>query len=343
MHNNVLMQDLVDEIARLLDASVTVEDRAFELVAYGVQSGVVDEVRQESILRRRATAATRAHFEAYGIAAADHPVRIPEAPGFLARVCVPLRHKGVTYGYLWLLDSGKLPDSLLDRAEPLFARLAAALAHEAQIRRAPLDDLFSPNPQARAEAARGIEGPLVALAVAAGPAEVPVSWSLPRDVLTGQAGAHPAFLAPPVRAREAATRLNAMYGVPVGAGDPRQDPEDAWESWREALNALRVAEKTGEAVAHWSELGVYRYLVRLPHHELAELAGESAALPEELATTLETYLDRAAHVQQTAAALGIHRQTLYYRLGRAAEFTGKNLSDGQDRLLLHLSLKARRL
>lgn len=55
MHNNVLMQDLVDEIARLLDASVTVEDRAFELVAYGVQSGVVDEVRQESILRRRAT------------------------------------------------------------------------------------------------------------------------------------------------------------------------------------------------------------------------------------------------------------------------------------------------
>ncbi|WP_449066781.1 PucR family transcriptional regulator, partial [Planomonospora algeriensis] len=98
-------------------------------------------------------------------------------------------------------------------------------------------------------------------------------------------------------------------------------------------------------VAAWSGLGVYRALLRLAPADLRELAGETAALAAdpELARTVEGYLDRAGHVQEAAAALGVHRQTLYYRLGKAERLTGRDLADGEVRLLVHLSLKAARL
>ncbi len=72
-------------------------------------------------------------------------------------------------------------------------------------------------------------------------------------------GARPAFM-PCTASPSAPATLVRIRKTPGRAGG-------------EALNALRVAEKTGQPVAHWSELGVYRYLVGLPHHELAELAG----------------------------------------------------------------------
>ena len=63
----------------------------------------------------------------------------------------------------------------------------------------------------------------------------------------------------------------------------------------------------------------------------------------ELARTAEVYLDRAGQAGRTAAELGIHRQTLYYRLSRIEQLTGLDLDDGEDRLLLHMTLKAARL
>ena len=50
------------------------------------------------------------------------------------------------------------------------------------------------------------------------------------------------------------------------------------------------------------------------------------------------YLERAGNAQATAAALHIHRQTLYYRLGKAEAVTGLRFSDGHARLRLHLAL-----
>ncbi|MFC0860771.1 PucR family transcriptional regulator [Sphaerimonospora cavernae] len=358
------MQEIADEIARLLDASVTMEDRSFKLLAYGEQSGDIDRVRQESILRRRASAEVRAHFEGYGIATATGPVRIPGLPGLLGRVCVPLRHRGVNYGYLWLLDYPMLTDERLAAAAPLVARAAMLLAREARGRHVRLRDFFSADPATRAAAGVEVEGPVAALAV-----RTPPEWAgdpppLPRGVpadpgMDGAPGEGPderllAVLAPAAQAREVAQRLHAAYGDAmggaiggaVGMGGPRDDPEEAWESWREALFALRVAEHVARhaPVASWPELGVYRLLVRLSHRELADLAAESAALAtpasRELARTVETYLDHGGHVQETAAALGVHRQTLYYRLGKAEDLTGLDLADGENRLLLHLSLKA---
>ena len=58
----------------------------------------------------------------------------------------------------------------------------------------------------------------------------------------------------------------------------------------------------------------------------------------ELLRTARTWLDHAGSAQRTAAALAVHRQTLYARLHRVAELTGADLEDGQDRLALHLAL-----
>ncbi|MBT2232895.1 CdaR family transcriptional regulator [Nonomuraea sp. NEAU-A123] len=349
MHNSADLQETVDELARLLGASATLEDRSFRLLAYGAQHGDIDTVRQESILRRRATGEVRDYFERYGIARAHGPVRIPADADLkvLARVCWPLRHGEVTYGYLWLLDSGSLTDEVLLRAAPLVARAGAALAQEARSRQDlghGLRALLSADPEERAGASIEMRGPVAAIAVRESEERVAALWTLPRGVLA-RAGSPIALLAPAHLAAEVAQTLQSAYGTAAGLGAPRVDPADAWQSWREARQALRVAEHFPRfaPVARWEDLGVHRLLARLGQSDLRELAAETAALDHELAHTVEVYLDHGGHAQKTAAELGIHRQTLYYRLGKAERVLHRDLSDGDDRLTVHLGLKAARL
>jgi hypothetical protein len=349
MHNSADLQEIVDELARLLGASATLEDRSFRLLAYGAQHGAIDTVRQESILRRRATAEVRDYFERYGIARAAGPVRIPADADLevLARVCWPLRHGDVTYGYLWLLDEGDLTDELLHRAAPLVARAAGALAQEARSRQDlahGLRALLSPDPEERAGASIEVRGPVTAIAVRESSDRVAALWTLPRGVLA-RAGSPVALLAPAHLSAEVALTVQGAYGTAAGIGAPRDDPADAWQSWREARQALRIAEHFPRysPVARWEELGVHRLLARLSQTDLRELAAETAVLDDELAQTVETYLDLGGHAQKTAAELGVHRQTLYYRLGKAERLLHRDLSEGDDRVTVHLGLKAARL
>ncbi|MFI6707153.1 PucR family transcriptional regulator [Nonomuraea sp. NPDC050478] len=349
MHNTADLQEIVDEIAGLLGASATLEDRSFRLLAYGAQHGDIDTVRQESILRRRASQEVRDYFERYGIARADGPVRIPadDRLKVLARICWPLRHGDVTYGYLWLLDSGSLADTRLHRVAPLVTRAAAALAHEARSRQdlgRRLDALLSPDPQERAAAFPEMSGPVAAVAVRESEERAAALWTLPRGVLA-RAGSPVALLAPAHLAAEVARTVQGAYGTAAGIGAARADPADAWLSWREARQALRVAENFPRhaPVARWEELGAYRLLARLGVGDLRELAEAVAPFDPELARTVEVYLDLGGHAQKAAAELGIHRQTLYYRLGKAERLTGRDLSDGDDRLTVHLGLKASHL
>src|SRR5690606_10864407 len=59
---------------------------------------------------------------------------------------------------------------------------------------------------------------------------------------------------------------------------------------------------------------------------------------EDLTETARTYLDLAGNVQKTAETLHIHRQTVCHRLCRIEALTELSLTDGQDRLTLHLAL-----
>src|SRR5215207_2491003 len=119
------LQELVDEVSRLLGAPATLEDADFTLLAFCAHDdsteGAMDAVRTRSILTRGSPTATRAWFEEFGIASADGPLRTPADPeaGILTRLVIPVRHAGRTRGYLWLLDGGRIDPA--DRRDPALA------------------------------------------------------------------------------------------------------------------------------------------------------------------------------------------------------------------------------
>lgn len=136
-------QELVDEISELLGVPATLENRDFELIAFGaydsedeLDPSALDPVRTRSILTRRSTATVRAWFEGFGITRATAPVRIPPSPEagvYRGRICLPVRHRGVVLGYVWLLDGDPGPtDAQLTAAMRVADRIGALLAGEAE-------------------------------------------------------------------------------------------------------------------------------------------------------------------------------------------------------------------
>ncbi|MFE4594220.1 PucR family transcriptional regulator [Streptomyces laurentii] len=389
-------QELVDEISALLGTPAILENRDFGLIAFGAHDSdddsAMDPVRTRSILTRKSTPAVRAWFEGFGITRATGPVRIPAAPDagvYRDRICLPVRHRGVALGYVWLLDA---------EPGPSHERLSAAMEVAARI-----GDLLADEERAGADVSRELRTTLTVergwqydMAVAAlrtalgpdadglhalvclapwpeedspSPRAVPgaaalctVPWSRPG----GPAGGHAAgrALAVLVRLRAAdnlspaataAGRLrSAGSGGPSGGGPsgvagiaaPRRGLADLDVAWHEASSAARAATAQPRLgpLAEWSAIGPYRMLTALPPAEpdpvVRALLAPSHA---ELARTAEAFLDHAGQAGRTATALGIHRQTLYYRLSRVEQLTGLDLDRGEDRLLLHMALKAARL
>ncbi|KMO98273.1 helix-turn-helix domain-containing protein [Streptomyces roseus] len=151
-----------------------------------------------------------------------------------------------------------------------------------------------------------------------------------------------------VPAEGVATRLLAGGGASAGIAEPRRGLAELADAWSQASAAAQAAAAQPRfgPVARWSAIGPYRMLAALA---AAGPAGDPATrvllepAHRELARTAELFLDCAGQAGRAAAALGIHRQTLYYRLARVEQLTGLDLDEGEDRLLLHMALKAARL
>ncbi|MFD5595120.1 PucR family transcriptional regulator [Streptomyces griseorubiginosus] len=416
-------QELVDEISELLGVPATLENRDFELIAFGaydsegeLDPSALDPVRTRSILTRRSTAAVRTWFEGFGITRATAPVRIPPTPEagvYRGRICLPVRHRGVVLGYVWLLDSEPgapgPTDPQLDAAMRVAARIGALLADEAQhgadLSRE-LRAVLTTERGWQADMAvaalrtalgpRG-DGPYVVVCVApwssADPDDAPSARTVPHAtaLCTVPWGPTAQWLAALIRLRatdtltpatSAATRLlerargaegggtdtgtqrtpgthdtpgthgtpgtaTAPLAVAAGIASPRVALADLAAAWQEASAAARaaLAEPGFGPVAEWSRIGPYRLLTSLPPETAQDPAVRPLLSPthRELARTAEVYLDCAGQAARTAAELGIHRQTLYYRLSRVEQLTGLDLDDGEHRLLLHMALKGARL
>ncbi|WP_033296186.1 PucR family transcriptional regulator [Amycolatopsis jejuensis] len=149
------------------------------------------------------------------------------------------------------------------------------------------------------------------------------------------------------------TRLTHAGAAPVfGIGTTVGRLDTITESYRHASLAARAAllvPGIGD-VAYWNELGPYGLLLKLSADDLAGAAEVPAltALEQEdnhhvLAETLETFFDHGGNIRRTAEVLNIHRATLYQRLKRIEQVTGRTLENGDDRLTLHLGLKLRGL
>ncbi|MFD9288145.1 PucR family transcriptional regulator [Streptomyces sp. NPDC060030] len=374
-------QELVDEISALLNAPATLENRDFGLVAFGAHDSdddtAMDPVRTRSILTRSSTPAVRAWFEGFGITRATGPVRIPAAPEagvFRDRVCLPVRHRGVVLGYVWLLDADPGPtDGQLAAAMDVAARIGALLADE---ERAGTDlsrefgaVLVAVSGWQREMAVSALREALGAdadglhavVCVIPWDGEAPSARTVPSAAaLAAVAGPGARALAALVRLRSpetldpattAAERLRSAAGPAATAGlaAARRGLAELADAWQEALSAARAAsaEPRFGPVADWSAIGPYRLLAALPRTPgtAPDRTVRTLLTPAhaELARTAEVFLDRAGQASRTASALGIHRQTLYYRLARVQQLTGLDLNDGEDRLLLHMALKAARL
>ncbi|MEV7585006.1 PucR family transcriptional regulator [Streptomyces erythrochromogenes] len=133
----------------------------------------------------------------------------------------------------------------------------------------------------------------------------------------------------------------------AGVADPVRGLAELPAAWEQAMAAARAAaaEPRFGPVAQWAQIGPYRLLASLACDPVDDPAARTLLTPahRELARTAEVFLDCAGQAGRAAAALGIHRQTLYYRLGRVEQLTGLDLDAGEDRLLLHMALKASRL
>ncbi|MET8137683.1 helix-turn-helix domain-containing protein [Streptomyces sp. NPDC005251] len=446
-------QELVDEISALLGVPATLENRDFELIAFGaydsegdLDPSALDPVRTRSILTRRSTTAVRTWFEGFGITRATGPVRIPPTPEAgvnRGRICLPVRHRGIVLGYVWLLDDDPgLTDAQLTGAMEVASRIGALLADEAQagadltreLRAVLTAERGWQRDMAVAELRTALgprgDGLHTVVCVApwpsADPDDAPSARTVPGATAlctipwgtTGQSLAllvrlrSPDVLTPALTAatrfvKEAAGgRGEAGSGRPGGAAGPAPrggasasaSPGGAGTSgasggtaaaaspggasgsvypgtapgaaspggtaaagiaaarvglgelgtaWHEAAAAARavLAEPRLGPVAEWGAIGPFRLLTALPPeaaHDPVVLALLAPA-HRELARTAEVFLDRAGQAGRTAAELGIHRQTLYYRLSRVEQLTGLDLDNGEDRLLLHMALKGARL
>ncbi|MCF6474539.1 CdaR family transcriptional regulator [Nonomuraea sp. MG754425] len=373
------LQRTVDQLAARLDRPLLLEDRVQRVVAYSEQSDAVDDVRRDSILRRRAAPEVRRWLRAAGIHEAAAPLRTPAAAhlGLLPRVCVPIRHAERLLGFLWFIDAAPpMTDAQVSEAADAAPGLALTLFHESLASglaahrelEAVTGLLLGERDTAAQAAERLIEAGAfpraqpVSVQVArprATPSDDALRPALEQGLLALRrrlSGHRPLHLVrydhavlltagPPVPADE----LHAALPVPVtvGIGRPRAGLARAAESYREARHAAEVLARVPGLgrTAEWARLGVYRMLTRLPDQELhpglEELLADAQYLP--LLETLETYLDLAGSAVATSRALRLHRTSLYYRLQRVEELAGTDLKDGGERLALHLSLKLARL
>ena len=134
----------------------------------------------------------------------------------------------------------------------------------------------------------------------------------------------------------------------IGQGAPVRDLAAVILSYETAVDAMRIATAVSEAsdIAAWGKLGAWKFLCRIPDDDRTRIAfhpgiATLARLRDGrmLLGTLEAYLDHAGDAHATATQLYIHRTTLYARLRRIEREADVNLSSGEDRLSLHISLR----
>jgi len=318
------MQELADALAERLGAPVAIEDRRYRMLAYSAHEQAPDRVRLASILTREAPSDLAAWLDDHGLPDAEGPMRLVPPPelGMGPRVAVPIPGR---LGYVWLVDDGRMGEEELAAASATAAKAAAAIRDRREAERterALVDALLAGDGDAaRRLRERGLRGPV--------------------RVVAGPDLAHRRLVAGERAALFAGTdaELDAL-GLALGASAPRDRLEDAPAALREA--ELAASLRGRGRVVRWETLGALQLLAPLAGAPVPEPLARLLPHPE-LVETLEAYLDRAGDARAAAAALFIHRTTLYHRLRRIERIAGVDLDDGDDRLLLHMALSLRAL
>lgn len=263
----------------------------------------------------------------------------------------------------WLLDMGEAVHAYIDE----FSIAAAEGYAEEQARRAgerawhdeqllgPLLREPATDPAALELAARaaGWDAPekLAALAVP-GSADAGPLRRLPGGPLVGLRGDLLCALIPDPDAPGQHARLRHALGGAHGALGPTVAWTEAAQSFRRAVLASHLLH-TNVLVAPDGLLLTDEHLLELHLHSdpelLADLARRALApldsvrpvIRERLLATLRSWLDLHGHQGAMAHELGIHQQTVRYRLAQLRDLLGPHMDDPDQRLMLGLALRGR--
>jgi DNA-binding PucR family transcriptional regulator len=147
--------------------------------------------------------------------------------------------------------------------------------------------------------------------------------------------------------------LAREHEVAIGLSEPRNGLEGGRLGLREAGDASRIARalKPGGGALSYTQLGAYKYLVRVPPGEaprdrhfdaVVALVEYDQRRRSSLVATLAEYLSSRCSVSTSARALYIHPNTLRQRLSRIEKVSGLDLSS-EDLLSLELAINLARL
>jgi PucR-like helix-turn-helix protein/diguanylate cyclase with GGDEF domain len=138
--------------------------------------------------------------------------------------------------------------------------------------------------------------------------------------------------------------------VAFGVGGEAQSARDTGQSYREAVEALRVGrllDGAGRPVYDYQGFapvisllqhpGQARRFVATALRPLTPVIDRPWALP-----TLEAYIERQGRMKEVALALGVHLNTVKYRLHEIREAVGAAAVDGEQSASLLLALRLRR-
>jgi DNA-binding PucR family transcriptional regulator len=154
---------------------------------------------------------------------------------------------------------------------------------------------------------------------------------------------------------ELARRLGGLLPadgiVAFGVGGNARGARETRQSYSEAVDSLRVGPVlagAGAAVFDYQELAPAIALLQRPDQArrfvatalepLGDMCDRPWVLP-----TLEAYITRQGRIKEAATQLGVHLNTVKYRLRELRAATGALLADGDRAATLLLALKLRRL
>lgn len=156
--------------------------------------------------------------------------------------------------------------------------------------------------------------------------------------------------------RQQLTQRSLDTFVLAGISRPYQNIRTLREAYREAKDAMNIAQELGEreTTTVFGDLKLYRLLLAIKEINLDALAqfhDETIAIliehdmhkQSEFVRTLIGFFEANGNLAQAAKQLDVHRNTLVYRLERISELTGLTIDDPDNRLILHLALKIKQV
>jgi sugar diacid utilization regulator len=137
----------------------------------------------------------------------------------------------------------------------------------------------------------------------------------------------------------------------IGLGGDAAGPDSTAQSYAEAYDAVRIGRSLcGDAqrVHDFTKLGQYGIALRNPMAARrwadSVLAAQSAALSKAWSErTIESFLVQRGNLKLVAQELGVHINTVKYRLGILRGLTGGAIDDGNAALELLLALRIKKI